>query len=133
MDIRDNLFSCKCRSMDSIKWFVNSQVFNDSRDLYYCKVDDKIMHMDKGAIEAAQYDCGKSMRKIQRLLLIVLLPSVSTGILVTLAIITFKRYKLYRRLRDHIDLIHEDQLQHRFPVFLSYASEDSEFVLDRLK
>ena len=87
--------------------------------------------MDKGAVEAAQYDCGKPMRKIQRLLLIVLLPSVSTGILVTLAIITFKRYKrhrLYRRLREHIGLIHEDQLQHRFPVFLSYASEDSEFV-----
>ena len=119
--------------MDFIKLFVNSPVFNDSRDLYYCKVDDNIIHMDKGAIEAAQYDCGKPtcMRKIQRLLLIVLLPSVSTGILVTLAIITFKRYerhRLYRRLREHIDLIHEDQLQHRIPAFLSYASEDSEFV-----
>ena len=35
VDIRDNLFSCKCHSMVFIKWFVNSQVFNDSRDLYY--------------------------------------------------------------------------------------------------
>ena len=131
VDIRDNLFSCKCHSMDFINWFVNSPVFNDSRDLYFCKVDDKIIHMDKGAIEAAQYDCGKPMRKIQRLLLIVLLPSVSTGMLVTLAIVAFRRYKrhrLYRRLREHIGLIHEDHFQPRFPVFLSYASEDSEFV-----
>ena len=131
VDLRDNIFSCKCHSIDFIKWFIQSPVFKGSRDIYNCIADGKLIPMDKGAIEAAQYDCDKPKRKLRRLLLIVLLPCVSTGILVTLAIITFKRYKkhrLYRILREHIDLIHEDQLQHKFPVFLSYASEDSEFV-----
>ena len=131
VDLRENVFSCKCHSMDFIKWFVHSPVFNGTKYLYYCTLDGKRTPMDNNAIEAAQYDCEKPQRKVRRLLLMVLLPCVSTGILVTLAIVAFKRYKrrkLYHRLRENIDLIHDDQLENRFPVFLSYASEDSEFV-----
>ena len=131
VDLRDNIFSCKCHSIDFIKWFIQSPVFKGSRGIYYCISDKKHISMDNGAIEAAQYDCDKPKRKLGRMLLIVLLPCVSAGIIVTLAIVAFKRYKrhtLYRRLREHIGLIHENQLQHRFPVFLSYASDDSEFV-----
>ena len=131
VDLTENAFSCKCHSMDFIKWFVHSPVFNGTKYLYYCTLDGKRTPMDKNAIVAAQYDCDKPKRKVRRLLLMVLLPCVSTGILVTLAIVAFKRYKkrkLYHRLRENIDLIHDDHLEYRYPVFLSYASEDSEFV-----
>ena len=131
VDLRENAFSCKCHSMDFIKWFVHSPVFNGTKYLYYCTLDGKRTPMDKNAIVAAQYDCDKAKRKVRRMLLMVLLPCVSTGIVATLAIVAFKRYKrrkLYHRLRENIDLIHDDHLEYRFPVFLSYASEDSEFV-----
>ena len=131
LDLRDNIFSCKCHCLDFIKWFIHSPVFEDSRDSYYCEIDGKHMPMDTTAINAAESDCDKPKREARRILLIVSLPCVSTGILVVIAIFTFKRYKrnrLNRRLRQNIDLIHGDRLRYRFPVFLSYTSEDSEFV-----
>ena len=87
--------------------------------------------MDTGAIERVQYDCDKSKRQVRRMILIVLLPCVSSGIFVAMAIVLIKRYKRnkqYRRLREHIYMIHENHLRYSFPVFLSCASEDSEFV-----
>ena len=131
LDLRDNAFSCKCHSLDFIKWFIYSPVFEDSRDLYYCEVDGKRLSMNTDAIETVLYDCDKPNRQVRKLLFIVVLPCVSTGLLVVMAIVLFKRYKrqkLLRRVRKHIYLIHEDQSEYRFPVFLSYASEDSEFV-----
>ena len=132
VDLRDNEFSCKCHSMNFIKWFINSPVFGGTRDLYHCKADDSLsIPMDKGAIEAAQNDCDKPEREVRRLLLSVLLPCVSTGFFVSLAIVAIKRYKRhrqYRRLREHIALIHEGDLGYKVPVFLSYASDDGEFV-----
>ena len=131
VDLRGNIFSCKCHSLDFIKWFVHSPIFEDSRGLYHCELDSKHIPMDTGAINRAEFDCDKPQREARRLVLIILLPCVSTGILVGIAILILKRYKrdkLYRRLREQIDLIHENQLGYRFPVFLSYASEDSAFV-----
>ena len=130
VDLRDNIFSCKCQSLDFIKWFMHSPVFEKYRDSYYCEKDGKHIQMDKGAINTAQYDCDKPKRET-RLLLIILLPCGSTAILVVLVIVLFKQYKRQKRLRwlrKQIDLIHENQFGYRFPVFLSYASEDSEFV-----
>ena len=131
LDLRDNIFSCKCYSMDFIKWFIHSPVFEQYRDSYYCEVDGKRLTMNTFAVEACQYNCDKPKRKVRELLLSVLLPCVSIGILVVCAIVLFKRYKrnkLLRRLREQIYLIQENQSEYRFPVFLSYASEDSEFV-----
>ena len=130
LDLRNNPFSCQCHSLDFIKWFVDSPVF-DSRDLYHCEIDNQHVPMNTNAIKAAKYDCDKHKRKVRKLLLITLLPCASLGILVFISTVFFKWYKrkkVYRRLREQIDLIREDQLGYRFPVFLSYASEDSDFV-----
>ena len=131
VDLRDNIFSCKCHSLDFIKWFVQSPLFEDSRNLYYCELDGERISMDTRAIKSSKFDCEKPQRETRRLLLVVLLPCVSTGIFVVMTIVLIKRYKkvkLYRRLREQIELIRENQFEFRFPVFLSYASEDSEFV-----
>ena len=131
LDLRNNIFSCECHSLDFLKWFVQSPVFEETKYLYYCEIDDKRIPMNTDAIKAAQYNCDMPKRKLRNLLLSVLLPCVSTGILAFWVIVSFRRYKrqkLLRRLREQIYLIHEQQIEHRFPVFLSYASEDSEFV-----
>ena len=131
IDLRNNKFSCKCNSLDFLKWFVHSPVFAGTRDLYLCALDDKSIPMNTAAIEAAQNECDKPGRRLRNLLLTVLAPCVTTVIFIFVVIISFKRYKrhkIHRRLQQHIDQIHEDDLGYRFPVFLSYASEDSEFV-----
>ena len=127
VDLRDNPFSCKCHSLDFIKWFVQSPVFDDTRDFYHCEINRKLLPMNTDAIEAGQYDCEKPQREARRLLIIVLVPCVS----VVMTIVLFKRYKrqkLLLRIREQINLIHEDQSDYKFPVFLSYSSEDSSIV-----
>ena len=131
LDLTDNMFSCKCHSLDFIKWFIVSPVFEGYRDTYSCEIDGEYLPMDKRAVEASQYDCNKATRKVIRLLLIILVPCVATGLLLVVSVILFKRYKrrkLLQRVKNQIYLIQENQADYTFPVFLSYASEDSKFV-----
>ena len=47
------------------------------------------------------------------------------------SIILFKKYRKFKNLqnlRENIAQINRDTYGYRFPVFLSYASDDSEFV-----
>ena len=131
IDLTDNPFSCSCSSLDFIVWFVNSPVFEGSRDEYYCELDDKQIPMNTNAVTAAKYDCDKPKRKLWQLLFSTLLPCITIGIAIVVSIILFKKYRKFKRLqklRENIALINDERCEYRFPVFLSYASEDSQFV-----
>ena len=131
IDLRDNPFSCSCRSLDFIEWFVNSPIFKGSRDEYHCDVDGQYISMNTNAVTAAKYDCDKPKRKLRQMLLSTLLPCISLGIAIVVSIILFKKYREFKglqKLRENVALINDERCGHRFPVFLSYASEDSQFV-----
>ena len=131
IDLRDNPFSCRCQSLDFIVWFVNSPVFQDSRDEYHCEIDGQHIPMDTNAITTAEYDCDKRIRKLRQVLLSTLVPCITLSIAGIVSIILFKKYRKFKNLqnlRENIAQINRDTYRYCFPIFLSYASDDSEFV-----
>ena len=131
IDLRDNPFSCSCHSLDFIRWFVNSPVFDDSRDEYFCEIDGQHIPMDTNAITTAKYDCDKPIRKMRQVLLSTLVPCITLSIAGIVSIILFKKYRKFKnvqKLRKNVAHINDETYGYRFPVFLSYASEDSMFV-----
>ena len=132
IDLRENPFSCKCDSLQFIKWFVASPIFTTTRQHYHCQADGKEIQMDDKAIAAAEEDCERPIRELRKILLSSLIPTIVIILLVLIIFNALKRYrkgKFYQRLEDQVDLLHYDKIGFRFPVFVSYASDDSEFVI----
>ena len=124
IDLRDNPFSCSCHSLDFIVWFVNSPVFEDSRDEYHCEIDGQHISMDTNAITTAKYDCDKPIRKLRQMLLSTLVPCITLSIAVIVSIILFKKYRKFKnrqKLRENVEHINDETYGYRFPVFLSYV------------
>ena len=135
VDIRNNPFSCKCHSLDFIVWFINSPIFENSRGNYHCEIDGQHILMNTNAITAARYECGKPARKVRNILIFTLVPCVTLSIVIAVSILLFKRYRYFKnlqKLRKNISLILEETFLYRFPVFLSYASVDSQFVEEHI-
>ena len=131
VDMRSNPLSCKCNFLDFIVWFANSPIFKNSETYYYCTLDGQRISMDSKAIAMSKYDCGKSARKLRKVLISTLLPSITLTIAIVGSILLFKRYRKFKkreRLRRNIAQIVDETLDYRFPVFLSYASVDCQFV-----
>ena len=132
IDLRDNPFSCQCPSKEFIRWFVNSPVFNKTMKDYNCSVDGYEIPINRKAINVIEEICDKPEREKRKLLLSVFLPTLSAvflGIVFFKIIKVLRRRKIHRRMNDQIELLHEDRHEFRFPVFLSFSSEDTEFVL----
>ena len=135
IDIRDSPFSCSCKSLDFIEWFVNSPIFEDSRDDYHCEIDGQHIPMSNNAVQMAKYDCGRSARKLRKELISSLVPCITLSIVIAVSILLVKRYrhvKNLQKLRRNIAQIREDTFDYRFPVFLSYASVDSKFAEEHI-
>ena len=135
IDIRDNPFSCSCKSLDFIMWFIHSPIFEDSRDDYHCERDGQHIPMNTNAVTMAKYECDRSARKLRKVLISTLVPCIALSIAIAGSILLFKRYrylKNLRKLRRNIAQILEETFGYRFPVFLSYASVDSEFVEEHI-
>ena len=135
IDLRDNPFSCQCQSQEFINWFFISPVFDKTRDIYHCTIDGHQIPMNGKATEAVEDDCEKPEREKRKLLLSVLLPALSiglTGIIIFKVFKTYRRRKIQRRIEDQVELLQEGTQEFRFPVFLSFSSEDIEFVLPHI-
>ena len=131
IDIRNNPFSCKCHSLDFIVWFINSPIFENSRGSYHCEIDGQRISMNTKAITAAKYECSKPARKVRKILKSTLVPCVTLSIVIAVSILLVKRFRYVKnlqKLRRNIAQIREETFGYRLPVFLSYASVDSEFV-----
>ena len=118
-----------------MKWFVGSPIFTATRHLYHCKADGQEIEMNRKAIEAAEDDCGRAKRKLRKLLLSTVIPTTSATLLLLVIIYVVKRYRkmtFYQRLEDQVGLLHGDKIGFRFPVFVSYSSDDSEFVISNV-
>ena len=53
--------------MEFIEWFVNSPVFDNARDEYFCSVEDKEIQLDEKAVDAVEDDCEKPQREKRKL------------------------------------------------------------------
>lgn len=131
VDLRGNPFSCDCRSMEFLKWFVNSPIVSPTRHMYFCKTGGQTYSMTVDAISAAEYDCERPRRRLRKIILASV--HVMCGLLVIL-LGTFciikqrKKTQLQRRFEDRVKLLQDDALSVGFFVFLSFSIDDERFV-----
>ena len=129
VQLHDNPLSCQCTSLSFLQWLVNAPIFSTTRHDYKCQLDGHHFLLVSDGVNAATDDCERVRRKrLKTILLSTLLPSCALLMLVALLLL-HKWYKKrlqrqrfadgIRRLRDNVD---------RFPVFLSYSSDDNDFV-----
>ena len=129
VQLNDNPLSCQCTSLSFLQWVVDAPMFSTTRHDYKCQLDGQHFLLEFDGVNAAKEDCERARRKrLKTILLSTLLPAGATLILVT-SLLLYKRYKKrsrrrrfangIRRLRENVDT---------FPVFLSYSSDDNDFV-----
>ena len=129
VQLHGNPLSCHCACLGFLQWLVNAPMFSATRHEYKCQLDGRQFLLDSDGVNAAKEDCERERQKrLKTILLSTLLPSAALIVIVT-SILLYKRHKKnllrqqfadgIRRLRRNAD---------RFPVFLSYSSEDKDFV-----
>ena len=135
VDLRNNRFVCDCRSMEFLKWFVDSPIFSSTKHLYHCMADGQPVTMTTDAVEAAENDCERPKRRLRKIICLSVLPTIGV-IALSIAFLGIRnKYKekiRQRRLRDHTRLIHNDDLDTIFLGFLSFSSEDERFVAENV-
>lgn len=127
--LEGNPFSCDCTSKEFLQWFVTSPLFFATRQNHYCKLDGRDIQMTEAAIDAAKNDCSRAKRrKLIELLSSTLLSTCFVVCIITTIILYKRRIKKLkeRRFQGGIQRLAENRS--RFPVFLSYSSDDSDFV-----
>ena len=129
VQLHDNPLSCHCACLGFLQWLVNAPMFSATRHEYKCQLDGRQFLLDADGLNAARDECERERQKrLKTILLSTLLPSAALIIIVT-SILLYKRYKknlLRQRFADGIRRLRKNA--DRFPVFLSYSSEDKDFV-----
>ena len=134
VDLRGNLFSCDCNSLEFVQWFVNSPLFLN-KDQYTCEANDRSFPMTEMAIKAAKEDCERPIRRRRTIILSTLVPFITILCIIgaIVGIVKQRRKQLRRkRFKDHVRLLQDNDIDFRFLVFLSFSSEDDQFVLEHV-
>lgn len=129
VQLHDNPLSCQCTSLSFLEWLVNASMFSTTLHGYKCQQDGQHYLLYSGGVNAAKEDCERARRKrLKIILLSTLLPSGALIIFVT-SLLLYKGYKKRLRRRRFADGIrHLRENADRFPVFLSYSSDDNDIV-----
>ena len=134
VDLRGNLFSCDCNSLEFVQWFVNSPLFRN-KDQYTCEANDRSFPMTEMAIKAAKEDCERPIRRRRIIILSTVVPFITILCIIgaIVGIVKQRRKQLIRkRFKDRVRLLQDNNVDFRFLVFLSFSSEDYQFVLEHV-
>ena len=124
---------CNCEQLEFTLWFSSSPLFASFRHEYVCLSVGENVTMDERSVDSARQDCDRI--KLRHILILLSTTIIPTVLLVTIvaAICLYKRHKKkkaqqllahgIRRIRDNPD---------RYPVFLSYSSDEAELVRKHL-
>ena len=127
--LHGNPFSCSCANLQFLNWFARTRVFEESRHTYKCMLNGQNHAMDKEAVTVARKDCEQiKQKRLMKLLLITFIP-ICVSVFILAIIILHRRHKqkkLKQRFIEGRRHLRENATQ--FPVFLSYSSDDSDFV-----
>ncbi|XP_053384087.1 toll-like receptor 8 [Mercenaria mercenaria] len=133
LKINDNPILCsECKTLPFIKWLASTSLVERSGNNIFCKNHKGTrIHADQNAAEQLQEECDKPERIKNVIILSSVIPIAAT-ILIVISICTWLRYRRYRlrrgKIEEKIKLIQRNQLDTRFVVFLSYSSEDTDFL-----
>ena len=127
--LRGNAFSCECRFLEFLAWFAETRIFDSTSNKYYCQLNKQNIIMTNVAVNAAKEDCERIRRERVTLTLSITLPVVAVSAMILISLILYKRRKkrlLRQRFIDRMELLRRNK--DLFPVFLSYSSDDGDFV-----
>ena len=131
--LQGNPFMCNCEQLEFTLWFSSSPLFASFRHEYVCLSNGENVTMDERSVDLARQDCDRiKLRHILILLSTTIIPTVLLVTIVT-AICLYKRHKkkkAQQRLADGIRRIRDNP--DRYPVFLSYSSDEAELVRKHL-
>ena len=131
LDLRGNPFTCQCSALQFLQWFIHSPLFKTSKQDYRCTLNGESISLDAESVSVSKDDCERPIRRRRKIVLFVSIP-VTVMLLLSVAGVLLvrrrKRLRYYRRMEYQLDMIQGDMAEFTFPVFLSYSSEDSDFV-----
>ena len=131
VDLRGNPLSCRCSALKFVKWFVRSPIFSATAHMYHCQTQDGKIVMGGSALTEAQEDCERAVRRRNRLLMSTIIPVLGVATIVVDVIIAVRRRRkrlASKQYEEKLKLLRDSDTEFNFPVFLSYSSEDDEFV-----
>ena len=126
-----NPFTCQCSALQFLQWFIQSPLFKTSKQDYRCTLNRESIPMDAEAVRVSNDDCERPIRRTRKIVLSVSMPATVMLLLSITGIILVRRrgrLRYYRRMEYQLDMIQGNMAEFTFPVFLSYSSEDSNFV-----
>ena len=135
VNLLGNPLKCNCIALGFIEWFVRTPLFAMTRNLYHCEIDGRQVAMTEAAIAEAKEDCEKPIRRRRIIILCSTIPTASVVTVIVLIILVLRRHRkrvAYQQFEDTVKLISDGDSGFQFPVFLSYSSEDQEFVLNHI-
>ncbi|BFZ02644.1 hypothetical protein BsWGS_05683 [Bradybaena similaris] len=137
IDMRENPIYCDCYNLDFIEWVVRTNVFGDNYTLYYCKYP-----IENQTAVPMPYGYGDEVAKLRRQCSThvgLLLAVIGATLLVMAAIIGILLYRFrwtlrywYHAAKMKIYTAHKISEEFEYDVFVSYASDDVDFVLQEL-
>ena len=131
--LEGNPFTCRCEALDFLEWFVSSPIVDFS---YTCVIDGRRIPMTELAVQAAREECEIPKRRRRTILLSTVLPGIALAAIIAVIIAGYRRYKRRRAQRlldDKLRLIQEELTRYPYTVFLSYSSDDVEFVRQHIR
>ena len=123
--LKGNPLTCSCDSLDFLRWLIRYSNFN------YCQLNSQDIHANGFAMVKAEKICEEPKRESRILWMVSILSFILVAVSVTLVILHTrlrKRKLLKKHYEDRIRIIQDNNLDFKFPVFLSYSSTDREFV-----
>ena len=131
--LEGNPFTCRCEALGFLEWFMSSPIVNSS---YTCVIDGQKIPMPELAVQTAREECEKPKRRRRTIVLSTLLPIITLAAIIGAIIFSYRRYKRrqeQRLLEDKLRLIQEELTRFPYTVFLSYSSDDTEFVRQHIR
>ena len=131
--LEGNPFTCKCKALPFLQWFVTSPISNSS---YTCNLDGRKIPMTPQAVHEASEDCERPMRRRRTIALSTMLPAVAIATIVAMVIIMYRRRKRrleQQRFDETLQLIRMELIGYEYTVFLSCSSVDREFVNQHIR
>ncbi|KAI8770844.1 toll receptor 13 [Biomphalaria glabrata] len=138
VDMSRNPIRCECDNVDFLKWMVSSRAFDVNLTDYMCQYKDTSTIVIKDAYEETLVYLAVRCADNSTLFLVVLSVTLCMVSFVVAAVVYRFRWRL-RYLYYAAYLVvkgkRKDNLEaelFRYDVFISYASEDEEFILGKL-
>ncbi|XP_045170232.2 toll-like receptor 4 [Mercenaria mercenaria] len=130
LDISGNSFDCDCRNLQFVRWIGQTSFIGGSGNGYICTYDGKQYDMKTDAFENVTKEC--KLKLLKRNLTIGICISFLLTISVVTCVTLWHRYrKKQNKIKAFLKQLRKKDEDH-FLAFLSYCSEDTDFVLSEV-